>query len=207
MLEALKWPLSTLAGGIFVFLILLWRFPNEIKALLQRFKKAGMLEFSTTEQQKQPEALPLTKHEELMRAFDSPMLLAFESKIKSDLTQRGDPDPQKQIDALVRHLAVANIRAIFERLARLIFGSQLELLIHLNSRFEGETPSDLKHYYDLAAVASPGLYKDYSYDQYLGFLKSNNLVQEMGGRLYVTDMAKQFMTYLIQTGDTAPRPH
>lgn len=80
-----------------------------------------------------------------------------------------------------------------------IFRSQVLALLELNRRIL--TVDQLKAFYDKAAAESPERYANYTFDQWVEFLKSNLLlILHPSGMVEVTVRAKDFLKYLTHNG-------
>ena len=76
---------------------------------------------------------------------------------------------------LIEHLATIQLLYMAERLYRLIFGSQIVTLKHMN--LQGSmTQETLRSVYDATKIAYPNVYNAYSFESWLNFLKTNNLI-------------------------------
>ena len=71
-------------------------------------------------------------------------------------------DKDEAIDVLVQHLAMSQLYHAAERLYRLIFGSQIAILRHLNLCGRFGYSRDLR-FYDMAKIKYPELYEKYSF--------------------------------------------
>jgi hypothetical protein len=111
------------------------------------------------------------------------------------------PAPYDHYDKLNERRTLA-----FERINRLIWGSQLELLLHVNSSPTGAAVEELKPFYDKAAAAHQDGLKEYSFESYVGFLINSGLLLRTDGRVLITPFAKEFLSHLARTGATYPRP-
>jgi hypothetical protein len=62
----------------------------------------------------------------------------------------------------------------------------------------------IKTYYDEGAQRSPGLYANYSFDQWLEYLPSQILIGEHPGQTFeITVRGKDFLKYMVHFGYTA----
>jgi hypothetical protein len=123
-------------------------------------------------------------------------LARTERELRSNLLRRSDVAPDKRLDFVLRLLAQAQIEATFERIYRLIFGSQISGLRELNARRQ-VTLAEAKQFYDGVAKQYPQVYPKYSFEEWLGFLRSQGLVSANDGKVIMTDMADDFLLYLI----------
>jgi|WetSurMetagenome_2_1015567.scaffolds.fasta_scaffold56119_2 hypothetical protein len=202
MIQYLAWPAAFLIIGIFFIIF----FRKDISMLLARTEKIGKdgLVASTSELQKSDEKQSTA--EELMRQFDSIVLLEQEKAIKSDLDSRGTLEPAETIDVLIRHLATTQITLLFEYINTLIWGSQIALLNYLNSKPQGEIIAALRPFYDFAAQFHPDVFENYLFEQYMNFIVSHKLIVQQTERYFITNLGKEFLRYLVATGRTGSRP-
>ena len=115
-------------------------------------------------------------------------------------------DMTGRVNSLITHLAAIQLVLAFESINRLIWGSQLELLLHVNSSFNGAAVDELKVFYEKAAAAHQAGLKEYPFEDYLGFLINSGLLIRANGRVYITPFAKEFLAHLARTGATYVRP-
>ena len=143
-----------------------------------------------------------------MKAFDSIILLDYEERIKKDLENRRIDD-KKAIEILCRHLAGTQIALNFEQIYSTIWGSQINLLKYLNSRVPtGDTADNLKViFYETAAIIHPLIYAGYPFENYLYFLRSRTLIMEENGIYNITNLGRDFLVYMMQTGKSEARPY
>ncbi|HEY6767213.1 MAG TPA: hypothetical protein VI386_20825 [Candidatus Sulfotelmatobacter sp.] len=82
-----------------------------------------------------------------------------------------------------------------------IYKSQLLMLLELNRRGGWLPLSDVKGYYDRAAIDSPNLYSDYSFGQWQAFIKSQDLlIQHPSDMFEITVRGEDFLKYLTHWG-------
>jgi hypothetical protein len=144
----------------------------------------------------------------LMKAFDSVILLESETFIKKDLENRG-LDDKKAIDILSRHLAATQLALRFEYIYSSIWGSQINLLKYLNSRAPyGDTVESIKSiFYETATSLYPEVYNNYSFEAYIHFLISRTLIVQSDNIFNITNLGRDFLIYLIQTGKSESRAY
>jgi hypothetical protein len=198
-MQYLFWPAAVLILAV-IFII---AFKKPIERLLDRTKKIGTTGLdasAVTAQETAIERVP-TAADELLGRFDDAMLRLREDAIRLELEQRRVDNPADRERVLIRHLAAAQVYAGFERVYRVIFGSQLQMLQALNSM--GTAHKDnLKRHYDFAAILEPGFYASYSYDQWLHFLQSNFLVQVEGDAVTISIAGRDFLMFIVREGLT-----
>ena len=140
-----------------------------------------------------------------MRVFDSVSLRENEKRIKEDLENRNLSNPQEKIDVLVRHLAVYQLSYVFEYLNLAIYGSQISILQHLNSKPLGETLDAIRPFYTRAAEKYSETYTNYPFEDYLNFLVNLGFIQEKDERYLLTALGRDFLVYLVSSGMTVER--
>jgi hypothetical protein len=98
----------------------------------------------------------------------------------------------------------------FERIYTLIFGSQIALLAELNGVFAiGSTRARARAFYDHTSSETPGIFENFSFEQWLGFLTANGLVtlEHNGEILKITGVGRDFLRYLVQAGKQTFKPY
>jgi len=73
------------------------------------------------------------------------------------------------------------------------------MLIHLNTRPNGEALVALKGFYNEGKRSHPALYQNYSFDAYLVFLESYNLIERDTVAAVITDIGREFLKYMVDT--------
>jgi len=199
ILTLFAWPIALVVLGVVALLI----FRRDIAALIGRTKKVSKEGLETYEHQPAPPSAEKKGAEEFFKSYDNPLLLEAEQIIEKDLRQRAIEGADRE-KTLIRALATANITQHFERLYNMIWASQLSCLRYLNPRGLGAERGELIPIYEASKTLYPDLYKDYSFDQWLGFLQRMNVVTERERRLFITVAGREFLKYLIATGKDGP---
>jgi hypothetical protein len=210
----LGWPLAVVV--IVVFLGIGWRKSISKLILGARLKKLpGGLEFDAAPQQQiEPpkedvQLVPATIVPAAVTAdaaaINDPVLGPRIRAIRADLDKQPS-DPAIREGLLVHALAVSQVNHENARIARFIFGSQLDILNHLNARSAtGETLQNIRAFYDKAVQDFPAFYSSYSFESYLAFLETQQLVIREDQQLKITPRGQALLHYMIATGDTSPR--
>jgi len=141
---------------------------------------------------------PRKEAESLMRELDSALTRELEDGIKDELGKKKLLGAEG-IPVLIRYLAAMSITYVFSEVYRLIWGSQLNLLDYLNSH-NGQPAESLRSFYNLGATLYPEYYKEYSFEQWLGFLKDQLLIREDRGLISITVRGREFLTHLARVG-------
>ena len=176
VVKVLVWP----AAIVIVSYIFMRRFRPSIEALLGRIREIGPSGLKAAPNQKQgsPDVKKMPVNE-LMREFDNPILREREAAIQKDLEKRDISSDSDKVRVLTRYLAATQLSLMFEAIYQLIWGSQIYILEHLNTIRPGDSTNKVKEiFYDDAVKRYPVIFADYSYENYLGFLKNAGFVVE-----------------------------
>lgn len=190
-----------------VAVIAMRNFRTEIVHAFGRVNKLGPVGLDPIQSQsKEPlesEKVRLAAEEATKGIADNLIIQEIEENINADLKARSLDGRVEAIPALVKNLAAAILAAEFESIYNSIFGSQLAMLNHLNSRIpNGDTAESLKQFYSNAAAAYPALYATKSFEEYLSFLVSRLLIKESDGKYHLTNKGKEFLVQIVRTGYT-----
>ena len=203
------WPASVVIFCLIVVIVFrksIGPIFDKIGPAIDRLKKAGPLELASAPTSQQPIDVRPKSPERIFHPLENPLLTERETAIRRDIETLFPSDMTGRVDSLITHLAATQLVLAFESINKLIWGSQLELLLHVNSSFNGALVDDLKVFYEKAAAAHSTGLKDYPFDNYLGFLVNSGLLIRTNGRVYITPFAKEFLAHLARTGATYARP-
>jgi hypothetical protein len=133
----------------------------------------------------------------LARAHYSPITAEVEKNIKI-IAQQTYPNDKEAFYA--RFIGVGLIAYQHDISWFTIFGSQLNALAELNSR--GLIPvTDLNKHYDKAVVHYPKTYANYSFDQWLNYMKTRTLIATFPSQMVdISFNGKDFLKYLAHVG-------
>lgn len=199
-MDAFAWPVAVLIIVLFTLVF----FRKEISSLLNRTKEVGTGGLKAYDNPPPPAADEKKSVEEFFRSFENPLLLEAEELILKDLKDRKIENVQDREKTLVRALASTNLILHFEKIHGSIWLSQLTTLRYLNPRDTGVERGDLFPFYEAAKAAYPNWYDTYSFDQWLSFLQSFNLVGVKDSRLFITVAGRELLKYLAATGKSDP---
>lgn len=191
--------LKTIAWPLVVMIVAIYYKTETIKDLLPRLRKAGPtgVEFDPAAQQKTIASDIVASSSELKQKNNllppTPAISQVESKLADDLKKI---DPGDQIALLTRELAVARLIVAFERIYRVLFGSQIYGLRRLNE-VQKATIADAHALYETFRSQTPSDYP-ISFDVWIGFLKNQELVKENNGTVEITDIGRDFLLYITQ---------
>ena len=200
IIAVLAWPVVALI----VALVALLLFRPQVSALIGRTKKVGKGGIETFENQPAQPTDEKKSIDEFFRGFDSPLLVEAEQLILKDLKDRKIEGPGDRERALVRSLASTNIVLHFERVYGLLWASQLACLRYLNPRDQGAEVTEIIPFYELAKAEYPNWYENHSFERWLAFLRSFNLVRGSDSHVFITVAGREFLKYLVASGKAGP---
>lgn len=199
VLKVIAWPLALVIlsfGALFIF-------RAELRKLIPRVKKLWGVDLETPPAQQLATDSTPGQSQRLSHPFDSIVLKEWEEAIRRD--SRLPADLNRRVEALVTHLAAANLLLAYEMISRTIWGTQIDLLLDINTKATGEEIERLRRYYEAAAAQANDDLAGYPYEKYLEYLRNQGLVIESEGRLHITNFAKEFLAHLARTGATYRR--
>jgi len=206
LLGVISWPLVTLI----IFLIL----KEPLKSFINNIKKIGYgnaaIETKYDNKQKDDEEKSpielLSKGEsnkditKAINLFSTETMELFASAVKKETLLDSFQTAEEKLEILYNYSQVIYLIMHFNKIYNSIFGSQLKLLQRLNSSFD-ENKETIKGFYDYAKSNFPKTYEEYSYDSYLVFLSSFNLILvEQDNTIKITTLGRDFLKYIIETG-------
>lgn len=195
-LEIIIWPLCLII--IAITFMLLFRAP--LLSFIERATKIGNDKFSINADQKLDKKQIETKNSSYIDSaygmFKEGTMNWFRKVVAENSKYEGLDDDSKKIETLVRYSAVMSLVNNFEFIYYNIYGSQIALLREIN-KSTNSTKSSVEYIYIEAKKQYPDLYKEYSYDKYLNFLKGVNLILINNEKLVITDLGVDFLKYLL----------
>lgn len=133
-------------------------------------------------------------------AHYSPVTAEIEKNIKI-IAQQNSPNDREAFYA--RFIGVGVVAYQHDQTWLMIFGSQLKAMAEMSSR--GIIPlTDIKKHYDKAVVDYPRTYEDYSFAQWVDFMKSRLLIATYPSKMVELSFNGQdFLKYLAHVGRNA----
>lgn len=195
-LSNLAWPLAALILGL-TFLIM---FRKQIARFLERTEKVGIGGIQATGkiQDAKVEELGLSRVNDVLKAYQNPLITEQEIVLRTELEKLGGSSSQDRETVILKALASAQISLIFEKTYLVIFGSQLAALHHLASSAVALMEcSGLLPFYNHAKKNWPEIYKQLSFEDWLGFMELAVLITRVDDEVAVTVRGKEFLKYLI----------
>lgn len=177
-------------------------FRKQIIVLFPRVKSIGKsgVFLDSAEQKSKPEVDPRVEAESLMRQLDSVLIRETENIIKAELEKKNLLGVEA-VPPLIRHVAALSIAYNFSEVYRIIWGSQLNLLDYLNTQ-PPQPVAALRVFYNLGISQYPLFYEKYTFEQWLGYLKSQLLIRDDSGSIGITVKGREFLSFLTGLGLT-----
>lgn len=191
---------------MFLGLAFFMLFRKSIDGAISRMRnidKSGVA-FDSVQRGAQPERDPSSEAEALKREMDNALVREAEDFIKNEFKKRG-LSGEESLNIAIRYLAATHLALQFENVFRIIWGSQLRLLSDLNTRPTGQPIDTLKPFYEAGAKVFPGVYQNYPFERWLGFLQEFGLIRNDNGTIRVTVRGREFLTYLTREGRSLER--
>lgn len=191
LLKSIAWPI--------VAVIFVIHYKSEvIKDILPRLRKAGPagIELDAAEQQKKLENDIIANSADIRKIHlhePTPAIAQVESRLFNEIKTLNN---ENKIPLLIRGLAIAQLVGAFERLYRVLFGSQIIGLRKLNESYKIPV-SEAREFFETYRVQYPDFYTS-GFEGWLGFMKSQELVRELDGMLEITDIGQDFLLYITK---------
>jgi hypothetical protein len=145
-----------------------------------------------------PSAPTFNAKEWFKQAYHSPVTAEVEKNIHIIAEQN---QPHDREGFFARFIGVGLVAYTYDSIWWIIFKSQLLMLLELNRRNGWLTIAEAKSYYDKAAIDSPKIYTDYTFDQWLDYMKGQQLLlQHPSQMLEISVTGKDFLRYLTHWG-------
>jgi hypothetical protein len=188
--KAIAWPSAVFALGSM--------FRSDVRALFPRLTKAGPtgLEFDPARQ------LLAAASKELKVLPGFPNRTPIIAKVETELHAELDIiDPDKRIDILVRHLAVARLARNFEQFHRTLYGSQIRALRALSDAEGGKTSrAESVTYFDQVKAKYTDFYEKNTFDEWIRYPVSAGLIEAKDEQVTITEVGREFLGYMDALG-------
>src|SRR5262249_11044966 len=136
----------------------------------------------------------LSAAEQIQRQFDNAFMTQTEALIQEELDKLTFKDTKEREKFLTHIIAAAVTTADFERIYSLIWGSQIGALVILNTApVSGMHPDNLLPIYEGAKKDHPDFYTVTTFDMWLNFLQSQQLITRKESAVHVTLAGREFL--------------
>ena len=122
------------------------------------------------------------------------------------LSQIGHIKEDERIGLLVLLLAQNQMISAFERIYRLIIGSQIAGLRQLNSVAKANI-FDAVRFFENVKEKWPQEYENVEFDSWIDFLRRFNLIQQSDEIIEITDLGRDFLSYLKMQRLSEAKPY
>ena len=216
-----SWPLAVALAVVICVLAFLLIFRSPLVQLISNVRRASYgktsIEWSgdpkaAAEQQKEAESSAQEPRLPMVPANAAlPPPSDVHAPIEREIRTALDNLPAEVKQAwLIRAFAVARVERIHEIVYRLIFGSQLDLVLAANT----QTPPDkagAAQIYERARAAFPDAYAAFNFDAWLHFpIAMGLLTLSPAGAgaesIRITPAGRDFLHYLVNNSLTGPKP-
>jgi hypothetical protein len=185
-------------------------FKTQVVALLPRLKKVGPVDFSEAAQSQDLKPIESKTIDlppppvKLVNSVPNNALLieAIEKFVRPPV--EGLQDSEK-IAKLENQAALGIVGSIFDKIYVSIFGSQIATLIALNSGFMPRSIIE-ERFFNAAVNANAEAYKAASFDKWIGFLSSHNLIVVKENDVSISPLGRAFLTFVINEGYQVAKP-
>jgi len=197
-MEVLVWPAVVLILGIFA----IFMFKKPITRFIDRTEKVSKRGIQTKKVQEQYLESKKSRVADFLKNFDNQLLVETEKRISESLENLQPKDTEEREKYLRRILAETITASSFEKIYCSIYNSQLRTLGYLNeNRNKNNTINDdIRIFYNEAVKNYPSYYESYSFDEWLNYLISWNLVLKNDSNISITLFGKEFLKYIIDQG-------
>ncbi len=199
VLKAMAWPASVFAIALF--------YKADLKALIPRLRKAGPsgVELDPPVQQSVVTTdLSGTIGKSLPGITRTVAIEDLERILRQQFSMIPDDD---RVDRLVLELSQARLTAHFERVYRVIFGTQILCLRRLNERKSPVGLDDLKAFFSENTAPFPATYEHYGFDGWSAFMLNEMLIRNNGERIEISPVGKDFLLYMTVKGMSEEKPN
>jgi hypothetical protein len=131
-----------------------------------------------------------------------------QEEVRAELNRLGFSQTDAEtVDILIWHLAASQCVAFFERTYRIIYGSQLDALDHLNSYGKQSLAFLGTVFFDTAKKLEESFYGDTTFDQWFSFLVNYSLVEVQDQSASITVRGRDFLLWIVNVGLPRHRHH
>ena len=131
----------------------------------------------------------------------------MEDNIKAALTAKGLDTTSETSTVLIRHLAGTQLLLGFERIHKLIFGSQLNLLRELNLIApEGFTKQEIEDYFEDIKDEFQNSFSGWDTKKYLVYLFSNILIVKNEDKIHITNLGQEYLNWIEENNINDKKP-
>ena len=184
--ENMLWISEAITFPIVILVLIpgfVWLFHNEIRGLLER-SALNVPWFRQANVPSQKNAVAISE---------------------PDGAERRRERENAQNQELQQALFVSRIETAFERVYRVIYGSQMKALMELSTTPTGLAREGLSKHIPLGAIIANVM----TFEQWIGYLERTGLVETQGQIVVISEIGKQFLLYVErqQYAELGPYPN
>jgi hypothetical protein len=203
--KALAWPVAVV--------IVVLSFKAELRSFLPPFLRRKMeielpggfkakIDVAEQLQGDNPSAVTLALPKPALEPSPRSAVNTIEARIRREAESI---ETGKKEGVLFRALAQSRLQAGHEFTYNRIFGSQILGLKRLDAPGRA-TVDDAREFFKPYAEQFPEMYDSYGFDGWLGFLKSNSLIAQIGNSIEITDFGRDFLVYMTDSRLSENKP-
>ena len=138
----------------------------------------------------------MTQPSFFLRLYNSTLNSEIETNLRLAANQN---QPNDHEGFFIKLISVGLVAYVYDIAWAYIYKSQMLLLMELNRRMMPLL--EVRPYYDTAAEAYPAVYKNYSFEQWLNWIKASYLIiQHPSNMVEITARGRDFLKYLVHLG-------
>ena len=204
-MDSFVWPFAVVIICILAFCF----FRPAIMRLIDRTTKAGKdgLTFERAQEvgSINPTAIPLLSFDDLMNQPISASVLDREKYVKTKFQDFKLETEAEKVGVLIRAFASSRLEIEFNKIAYIIFGSQLNLLVHLSSTTQGIPLDHASIIFKQAQEKYPDIHTNRLLNDWLSYLISQNLITQTNEKIEITQYGIDFLKHLVDARLTYER--
>lgn len=200
MPDALIWPTVAVICIIILGIIALILLRPALLRLIDRTSKAGKdgITFERPQEGKNPQQ-SLLSFDDLMKLPITATVLSREKTTEVGLQSFKLRDEKEKTAVLIRALATTQVALEFNNISAIIFGSQLNLLVHLSGTTQGVSLEQAEIIFKQAQKNFPALHETRTLIEWLSYLLTHNLVTQTNDKIDITQYGTDFLKHLVDS--------
>jgi hypothetical protein len=169
----------------------------------RRSKSKGQDQASSSKVQGLVETSPVTSPIDVDRFFRENYHSPLQMEVEGNVRKMIDSRPQaERDDFVVRFIANGIVSYLYDTTWWTIYRSQILALQALNKTVLRQ--EEIKKYYNAAAAQSPSVYANYSFEQWMAYMKGQTLILEQpGNTVGITVRGRDFLKYMVHHSRSA----
>lgn len=206
MPDALIWPAVAVICIVILGTLALFLLRPALLRLVDSTKKVGKngLTFERPQEGGKPETA-LLSFDELMNLPITASVLYREKHLKAYIQTLNLKSDSEKINVLIRALSFSRLEVEFNNISNTIFGSQINLLVHLSGTAQGISLAQAEIIFKQAQDKFPALHEKRTINEWLNYLLTHNLITQTTERIDLTQYGKDFLKHLVDINQAYER--